>query len=132
MSADQYLVTPDRPFIHRPITGDGALKAGTLVDADDVVDQVVTLAGASRARVYFKSEVAGTLAFKPLRPGGVVVGVYDTPLIAAVPIVAGTEAAIELSTTDFYGEATMLLEFTGDSGIVSPGAILYADICGVA
>lgn len=132
MARDQQLVRANGPFLHRPITGSGLLKAGTLVDALDVVDQVVFVGEVNRARVYFKTAagVAGSLAFKVVRPGGTVVGTYDTPLIAAVPITANTEAVIDLAATDLFGESQLLLEFTGDGGIVTPGAILYADICG--
>lgn len=133
MARDTYLVTPDRPFIHRTIEGSGDLKAGTVIDANDVVDQIVTLAGAfRRIRIYFKAAVAGSLTVSLMRPGGNAANLYGsgTPAKTAA-ITANVEAVVEFDETEFFGESQAFIEFTGDAGIVTPAPITYADICGV-
>lgn len=131
MARNTYRVTPDRPFIHSPIDGPDALKAGAIVDASDVLTQIVTLAGhGTRRRIHFRAAVAGSLTLQFMQPYGRAASVYAVPVVAGVAISANTDAVLELDETVWQGEAQAVLTFTGSGGIVTPGAITFADISG--
>lgn len=116
---------PIRSQRHSPIGG--SLAAGAALASATPVTVCVQLAGAARARIYFKSSAAGTLDVYPLkanRAGGILsTDRLDTKL-ATVAISANTEALAEF---DLYGEHGCQVVFTPSGN----GTVTHAEIARV-
>lgn len=116
---------PIRSQRHSPIGG--SLAAGSALATGVAVTVVTTLAGAARARIYFKSDAAGTLDVYPLKAnkaGSVLSADRYSTKLGTSAVLADTETLVAF---DLYGEHGCQVVYTPSGN----GTVTYAEIARV-